>query len=115
MDVLLLGETGVGKGVAAERIHYLSGRKGKLIQLNCAGLTAALLETQLFGHVRGAFTGAIQSKQGLLEVAKGGTVFLDEVGEMPLEVQAKLLVAIEKRAILPVGATETLPIDVRFI
>ena len=115
-SVLLLGETGVGKGVIAERIRGLSKRAGRpLMQLNCAGLSAALLESELFGHERGAFTGATQTKQGLLEEASGGTVFLDEVGEMPLEVQAKLLLAVETRVIRRVGSTHATPIDVRFI
>jgi transcriptional regulator of acetoin/glycerol metabolism len=116
INVLLLGETGVGKGVVAERIHRLSTRaEGPLVQLNCAGLSAVLLESELFGHERGAFTGAVQPKPGLLEAAAGGTVFLDEVGEMPMEVQAKLLVAIEQRVARRVGATRSTPIDVRFI
>jgi len=115
-NVLLLGETGVGKGVIAERIHEQSARaRRKFLQLNCAGLSVTLLESDLFGHRRGAFSGADKDKKGLLEVATGGTVFLDEIGEMPLEVQAKLLVAIEQRVIWPVGATESTSIDVRFI
>jgi len=116
LSVLLLGETGVGKGVLAERIRGLSRRAGgPLLQLNCAGLSAALLQSELFGHERGAFTGATQTKRGLLEEASGGTVFLDEVGEMPLEVQAMLLLAIETRITRRVGATHPTPIDVRFI
>jgi two-component system, NtrC family, response regulator AtoC len=115
-NVLLLGESGVGKGVIAERIHRQSIRAGRpLRQLNCATLITDLLESQLFGHERGAFTGAMQFKQGLLEEAAGGTVFFDEVGEMPLEVQAKLLLVIEQRVIQPVGGTQYRPIDVRFI
>ncbi|MGN6106799.1 MAG: sigma 54-interacting transcriptional regulator, partial [Kofleriaceae bacterium] len=83
VSVLLLGETGVGKDVIAERIHRLSRRAhGPLLRLNCAGLSPALLESELFGHERGAFTGALQTKHGLLEVAAGGTVLLDEIGEM---------------------------------
>jgi len=116
LSVLLLGETGVGKGVIAERIRGLSQRAGgPLMQLNCAGLSAALLQSELFGHERGAFTGATQTKRGLLEEASGGTVFLDEVGEMPLEVQAMLLLAIETRITWRVGATHPTPIDVRFL
>jgi len=116
VGVLLLGETGVGKGVIAERIHRKSTRaNGPLVQLNCAALSAALLESELFGHVRGAFTDAKENKPGLLETAAGGTVFLDEVGDMPLEVQAKLLVAIEQRVTRRVGDNRTRPIDVRFI
>ena len=115
-DVLLLGETGVGKGVIAERIHRLSTRaRGPLTQINCAGLSAELLESELFGHERGAFTGAVQAKPGLLAKSAGGTVFLDEVGEMPMEVQAKLLLVIENRVTRRVGGTQSTPIDVRFI
>jgi transcriptional regulator with GAF, ATPase, and Fis domain len=106
----------VGKGVVAKRIHERSTRAGgRFEQLNCAGLSAALLESELFGHERGAFTGAVQTQRGLLEAAAGGTVFLDEVGEMPMEVQAKLLVAIERRVTRRVGAIRSTPIDARFI
>jgi two-component system, NtrC family, response regulator AtoC len=116
INVLLLGETGVGKGVMAERLHRTSTRAGgPFLQLNCAGLSAALLESELFGHERGAFTGAMQARKGLLEEAAGGTVFLDEIGEMPLEVQAHLLLAIDQRVARRVGANRSTPIDVRFI
>ncbi len=116
INVLLLGETGVGKDVAAERIHRLSARApGPLLRLNCAALSPALLESELFGHEKGAFTGADHARPGLLEAAAGGTVFLDEVGEMPLEVQAKLLLAIEQRVARRVGATASRPVDVRFV
>ena len=116
ISVLLLGETGAGKDVVAEHIHRLSTRAaGPLVRLNCAGLSAALLESELFGHEKGAFTGAARTKPGLLEAAAGGTVFLDEIGEMPLEVQAKLLLAIEQRVARRVGATRSTPIDVRFL
>jgi DNA-binding NtrC family response regulator len=116
LSVLLRGETGVGKDVLAERVHRLSARaRGPLVRVNCAGLSAALLESDLFGHERGAFTGATQTKRGLLEEAAGGTVFLDEIGEMPLEVQAKLLLVLQQRAARRVGATRDTPIDVRFL
>jgi DNA-binding NtrC family response regulator len=116
LSVVLLGETGVGKEVAAERIHRLSPRAGRrLVRLNCAALGESLLESELFGHERGAFTGAVAAKPGLLEVAQGGTVFFDEVAELPPATQAKLLRAIETREILRVGSVHPRPIDVRFV
>jgi two-component system, NtrC family, response regulator AtoC len=116
ISVLITGETGSGKEVFAETIHQSSNRRGKpFLRLNCAALTESLLESQLFGHERGAFTGANQAKAGLLESTDQGTVFLDEIGEMPLTTQAKLLRVLEERAVLRVGATKPTPIDVRFI
>jgi two-component system response regulator AtoC len=115
ISVLILGETGVGKDVLAREIHRLSSRSGRLVALNCAGLTETLIETELFGHERGAFTGADRAKVGLLEAGNGGTIFLDEIGEMPLSLQGRLLRAIEAREVLPVGALKPRPIDVRFI
>jgi DNA-binding NtrC family response regulator len=116
ISMLILGETGVGKEVMAQTIHKLSPRKDRpLLALNCAGLSETLIESELFGHERGAFTGATQTKRGLLETADGGTAFLDEVGDMPLSVQAKLLRVIETREVLPVGGLKARPIDVRFI
>jgi len=115
ISVLVLGETGVGKDVLAREIHRLSSRSGPLVVLNCAGLAETLIETELFGHEKGAFTGAARAKVGLLEAGNGGTVFLDEVGEMPLSLQPRLLRAIEAREVLPVGAVKPRPIDVRFI
>ncbi|NUP07197.1 MAG: sigma 54-interacting transcriptional regulator [Polyangiaceae bacterium] len=116
MSVLLLGETGVGKGYFARRIHDRSPRAtGPFVHINCAALAENLLESELFGHERGAFTGAAQAKPGLLEAASGGTVFLDEVGELPLATQAKLLVALERREVLRVGALKPRPFDVRFV
>ncbi|HEX3694336.1 MAG TPA: sigma 54-interacting transcriptional regulator [Polyangia bacterium] len=116
INVLILGETGVGKEVMAETIHQLSPRAGKpLLRLNCAAFSATLLESELFGHERAAFTGAHQAKPGLLETAQGGTVLLDEVGELPLPVQAKLLRVIETRRVLRVGALKPREIDVRFL
>jgi len=115
-NVLILGETGVGKEVLAEAIHRGSPRASRpFLALNCAAFTESLVDAELFGYERGAFTGAAQTKAGLLEAAVGGTVFLDEIGEMPLPMQAKLLRAIESRQILRLGALKTRPIDARFI
>jgi two-component system, NtrC family, response regulator AtoC len=116
LSVLVLGETGAGKEVLAERLHELSPRAGRpLLRLNCAALSEQLLESELFGHERGAFTGAVQSKIGLLETAHTGTIFLDEVGELPLSLQAKLLRVLEDRKVLRVGALKPKEIDVRFV
>jgi two-component system response regulator AtoC len=116
INVLLLGETGVGKEVLSERLHRLSPRaKHPLVRLHCAALSETLLESELFGHERGAFTGAIKTKLGLLETADGGTVFLDEVGELPLSIQVKLLRVIEDRKVQRVGALTPVQIDVRFV
>jgi two-component system response regulator AtoC len=116
INVLVLGETGVGKELVAEAIHERGAdRTGPLVRINCAALSEALLESELFGHERGAFTGAVSSKVGLLETAHRGTVFLDEVGELSLGLQAKLLRAIEAHEILRVGAVRARPIDVRFV
>jgi len=116
ISVLILGETGVGKEVLAEKVHKLSPRAQKpYLRLNCAALSESLLESELFGHERGAFTGAVAAKQGLLETADGGTVFLDEVGELPLSIQVKLLRVIEERVVLRVGGLRPRPLDVRFV
>ena len=116
ISVLLLGETGVGKEVMAEAIHRRSPRsKGPFVALNCAALSESLLESELFGHEAGAFTGAIRQKPGLFETAEGGTVFLDEVGELPLPIQVKLLRVLEERKVLRVGGLARRPINVRFI
>jgi len=116
INVLILGETGVGKEVLARRIHELSPRGPRpLLCINCAAISEGLLESELFGHERGAFTGAVQSKPGLLEVAEGGTVLLDEIGEMPLGIQAKLLRVVETHAVTRVGGLKARVIDVRFM
>jgi two-component system response regulator AtoC len=113
-SVLILGESGVGKDVLAETLHVLSGRVGELARVNCAALAEPLIESELFGHEKGAFTGAAGSKVGLLESAQGGTVFLDEIGELPPSIQAKLLRAIESREVLRIGSIRPIKIDVRF-
>ncbi|HEU0036514.1 MAG TPA: sigma 54-interacting transcriptional regulator [Kofleriaceae bacterium] len=116
ISVLLTGETGVGKEVIAEQIHRQSARHDKpFLRLNCAALTETLLESELFGHERGAFTGATASKPGLLEVAEGGVIFLDEVGELHASTQAKLLRVLDERKLLRVGGLTPRPIDVRII
>jgi DNA-binding NtrC family response regulator len=116
INVLLLGETGVGKEVFAEKIHRRSPRAEKpLLKLNCAALSEQLLESELFGHEKGAFTGAIAAKPGLLETAHGGSVFLDEVAEIPPALQAKLLRVLEDREVLRVGALKSRAVDVRFV
>ncbi|HKY73484.1 MAG TPA: sigma 54-interacting transcriptional regulator [Nitrospira sp.] len=114
--VLVTGETGTGKELMARAIHGLSPRRDKpLVRVNCAALPMGLVESELFGHERGAFTGADQRRLGRFELANGGTLFLDEIGEMPLEVQAKLLRALEDGMIDRVGGTRSVPVDVRVI
>ncbi len=114
--VLIQGESGTGKEVLAHYIHNLSNRvEGPFLSINCGALPENLLESELFGHVKGSFTGAVRDKQGLFAAARGGTFFLDEVGEMPPSLQIKLLRVLQEREVIPVGATETIPVDVRII
>jgi two-component system response regulator AtoC len=116
ITVLILGETGAGKEAMAETVHQRSPRReGPFLLLNCAALSETLLESELFGHEKGAFTGAHASKAGLLESTAGGTVFLDEIGELALGTQAKLLRVLEERSVMRVGATKARRIDVRFV
>lgn len=116
ISVLLTGETGVGKEVFARRVHARSPRAEKpFVALNCGALSEQLLESELFGHEAGSFTGAKQTKPGLLETAEAGSIFLDEVGEMPAAAQVKLLRVLEERAVLRVGGLQPRPIDVRVI
>lgn len=112
---LILGETGVGKENVAAEIHRLSGRRGPLLALNCAALSPHLVESQLFGHVRGAFTGATAEQAGFFRAAAGGSLFLDELGELPLELQPKLLRAVELGEVVAVGSTQAHRVDVRLI
>jgi two-component system response regulator GlrR len=114
--VLILGESGTGKELVARSIHALSARKeGPFVAVNCAGLSSELLESTLFGHKRGAFTGAVSDREGLFGAARKGTLFLDEIGETPLDVQAKLLRVLQERRFLPVGSTTEREADVRII
>jgi len=114
--VLILGESGTGKEMVARSIHYSGPFRDKpFIPVDCGSLVPTLIESELFGHVKGAFTGANQAKDGLMTMAEGGTIFLDEVGELPVDLQAKMLRAIQEKEIRPVGGTRRLPINVRIL
>jgi DNA-binding NtrC family response regulator len=114
--ILVQGESGTGKELIAKEIHYRSGRaQGPFVSINCGAIPRDLLESNLFGHVKGSFTGAVRDSQGLFQVAEGGTFFLDEVGEMPLATQVKLLRALQEREIIPVGGTQPIKIDCRLV
>ena len=114
--LLILGESGTGKELVARSIHYSGPRRQKpFMPVDCSALVPTLIESELFGYVKGAFTGAMQSKQGLLETADGGTIFLDEIGDLPVDLQAKLLRALQEKEVKPVGSTERVHVNVRVI
>lgn len=115
-SVLILGESGVGKELFAEQVHLKSPRRAKpFVRVNCAALPEGLLESELFGHVKGAFTDAVQNRRGRFELADGGTIFLDEIGDLPLKLQAKLLRVLQQKTFERVGSSDTVSVDVRIV
>src|SRR5262249_24796529 len=115
IPVLLLGESGTGKEVLARAVHTLSGRSGAFVAVNCGGLSASLIESQLFGHVKGSFTGAGRDEPGLVRAADRGTLFLDEIGDLPLAAQAALLRVLQEREVVPVGGARPVAVDLRVV
>ena len=114
-SVLIQGESGTGKELVARALHELSGRKGEFVAIHCAAIPETLFESELFGHEKGAFTGAVEQHKGFFEKADGGTIFLDEIGEVPLPVQVKLLRVLETRSFERVGGTQNISVDVRIV
>jgi transcriptional regulator of acetoin/glycerol metabolism len=115
VPVLVRGETGTGKEIIARAVHELSARRGPFVGVNCGAIPAALVESQLFGHVRGAFSGAVRDEPGFVRAASGGTLFLDEIGDLPAASQSALLRVLQEREIVPVGATRGVPVDLRVV
>jgi len=113
--VLILGESGTGKELVARALHKMSRRCGKMIPVNCGAIPEEILESELFGHEKGAFTGAVTQKIGRFQMAEGGTIFLDEIGEMSPKLQVKLLRVLQERIVEPVGSTRSIPVDVRVV
>jgi DNA-binding NtrC family response regulator len=114
LPVLLLGESGTGKEVVARAIHQANPR-GRFVPIDCGSLVGTLMESELFGHVKGAFSGAVENKKGLVEIASGGTAFFDEIGDLPLEMQVKLLRLLQEKELRPVGALDWRKVDLRII
>src|ERR1700733_5833556 len=112
--VLIQGESGTGKEVAARSL-YNAAPRGRFVPIDCGSLVGSMMESELFGHVRGAFTGAVEAKRGLIELANGGTAFFDEIGEMPLELQVKLLRVLQEHDLRPLGSLQRIQIDVRIV
>ena len=116
ISVLITGETGTGKELVARELHERSGRrKGPHVIVNCGAIPENLIESELFGHVKGSFTGAVANREGKFQAADGGTLFLDEVGELPLQLQVKLLRALQERVVVKVGGTKPEPVDIRLV
>jgi DNA-binding NtrC family response regulator len=114
--VLILGESGTGKELVARSVHYWGVRRNQpFIPVDCSSLVPTLIESELFGYVKGAFTGALHAKQGLMAIADGGTLFLDEIGDLPFDMQAKLLRALQEKEVRPVGSTDRIPLSARII